>query len=39
MHGKGMLSNIKGTITNAPIELAEVCNVLPTSTDSNGVLW
>ena len=38
MHGKGNFSKIKGTICNIPIEKANVCNILPRPTDSNGLI-
>ena len=38
MHGKGEFSKIKGSICNAPIETANVCNILPRPAVSNGLI-
>ena len=37
MHGKGEFSKIKDTICNMPIEVANVCNILPRPGVSNGL--
>ena len=39
MHGKGEFSKIKGSICNAPIETANVCNILPRPAVSNGLIF
>ena len=38
MHGKGEFSKIKGSIYNIPIEVANVCNILPRPSVSNGLI-
>ena len=38
MHGKGEFSRIKGSICNVPIEATNVCNILPRSAVSNGLI-
>ena len=38
MHGKGEFSKIKGSICNIPIEVANVCNILPRPSVSNGLI-
>ena len=38
MHGKGEFREIKGSICNAPIETANVCNILPRPAVSNGLI-
>ena len=38
MHGKGEFSKIKGSICNASIETANVCNILPRPAVSNGLI-
>ena len=38
MHGKGQLSKIKGSICSMPIEVANVCNILPKPSVSNGLI-
>ena len=35
---KGQLTKIKGTICNVPIEMDNICNILPRGTDSNGLI-
>ena len=37
-HGKGEFSKIKGSICNIPIEVANVCNILPRPSVSNGLI-
>ena len=38
MHGKVEFAKIKGSICNIPIEAANICNILPRSADSNGLI-
>ena len=38
MHGKGAFSKIKGSIYNILIEVANVCNILPKPSVSNGLI-
>ena len=38
MHGKGEFAKIKGSICNISIETSNICNILPSPADSNG-LW
>ena len=38
MHGKGEFSKIKGSICNIPIEVENVCNILPRTSVSNGLI-
>ena len=38
MHGKGEFSKFKGNIWNIRVEVANVCNILPRSSVSNGLL-
>ena len=37
-HGKGEFSKIKGSICNIPIEVENVCNILPRTSVSNGLI-
>ena len=37
-HGKGEFSKIKQNICNFPIEIANICNILPRPTISNGLI-
>ena len=37
MHGKGKLSKIKTIIYNIPIEIANICNILPRTAVSIGL--
>ena len=39
MHGKGEFSKIQGGICNVPIETANVCNILPRPSVSNGLIF
>ena len=38
MHGKVEFAKIKDSICNIPIEAANICNILPRSADSNGLI-
>ena len=38
MHGKGQFSKIKGSVCSMPIEVANVCNILPKPSVSNGLI-
>ena len=38
MHGKGEFSKIKGSICNIPVEVANICNILPRPAVSNGLI-
>ena len=38
MHGKGEFSKIKESICNIPVEVANVCNFLPRTSVSNGLI-
>ena len=38
IHGKGEFSKIKGSICNIPIEVENVCNILPRTSVSNGLI-
>ena len=38
MHGKGEFTKNKGSICNIPIEVANICNILPRPADSNGLI-
>ena len=38
MHGKGEFSKIKGSICKNSIETANICNILPRPTVSNGLV-
>ena len=38
MHGKGEFSKIKGNIINVPVDTENICNILPSSCDSNGLI-
>ena len=38
MHGKGEFAKVKGSICNIPIEATDICNILPRSADSNGLI-
>ena len=38
MHGKGEFSIIKGNIVNVPVDTENICNILPRSCDSNGLI-
>ena len=38
MHEKEELAKIKGSICNISIETANICNILPRTTDSNGLI-
>ena len=38
MHGKSEFSKIKGSICNIRIEAANICNILPRPTVSNGLV-
>ena len=38
MDGKGEFAKIKGSICNIPIEVANICNILPRPADSNGFI-
>ena len=38
MHGKGEFAKIKCSICNIPIEIANICNILPRPSDSNGLI-
>ena len=38
MHGKGEFPKIKGSICNIPVEAANICNILPRSVVSNGLI-
>ena len=37
MHGKGEFLKIKGSISNIPIEAANICNILPRLAVSSGL--
>ena len=38
MHGKGEFSKIKGNIINVLVDTENICNILPSSCDSNGLI-
>ena len=38
MHAKGEFSKIKGNIINVPVDTENICNILPRSCDSNGLI-
>ena len=38
MNGKGEFSKIKGNIINVVVGTEKICNVLPRSCDSNGLI-
>ena len=38
MYGKGEFAKMKGSICNIPIEIANICNILPRPADSNGLI-
>ena len=38
MHGKGEFYEIEGSISNAPIDVANICNILPRPAGSNGLI-
>ena len=38
MHGKGEFAKIKCSICNIPIETANICNILPRPSYSNGLI-
>ena len=38
MHGKWEFAKIKGSTCNIPIEAANICNILPSLADSNGLI-
>ena len=38
INGKGEFSKTRETMRNLPMESGDTCNVLPRSTDSNGVI-
>ena len=38
MHGKGEFSKIKKGISNIPMEVANICNILPRPAVPNGLI-
>ena len=38
MHGKGEFAKIKGSICSIPTKTSNICNILPRSADSNGLI-
>ena len=39
MHENGEFSKVKGSICNVPIEAANICNILPRPSVSNGLIF
>ena len=38
MHGKGEFYEIEDSISNAPIDVANICSILPRPAGSNGLI-